>query len=202
MLGWFTNRSWSLGDVLALGGILATFVVALFGPARRWLLDLIRVGLLRLGRPEARYASWFISKWGVYDNPYLADTEDLDLSSTYVSLSFRATASDPEIRTAANKVLADRRAGNVVIDGAPGSGKSTLLKAYAVGVLKTHRRLLFRSRHEDIPFFVQLRKFARHVNRDAALAQYLVEEILVSGVGMSKAEATNFFITRCLSGVR
>lgn len=60
----------------------------------------MRAGLLRAGRDERRYAAWFIGKWGVYENPYLADTEHLDLSSTYVSLSFQAADTEQETRSA------------------------------------------------------------------------------------------------------
>lgn len=190
------HHTWSTGDILALIGIVATILVAIVGPARHWVARLVRDGMLRVGRPEHRYASWFIAKWGQYENPYLADTENLDLSTTFVSLAFRERDGDQEVRSAAIKVLADRKAGNLVIEGAPGSGKSTLLKAYGVGILKSKRRSpLLRKRSTDIPFFVQLRKFARTLDRtDAALADYLIDDILVSGCGMTPAAATEFLL--------
>jgi hypothetical protein len=192
MLEWLRQRS--LSDVLALAGVVATLVVAVVGPIRRWLAGLVRAGLLRVGRPERRYASWFVGKWGQYENPYLADTENLDLSSTYVSLSVHGPGGVQETRTVATALLADRRAGNLIIEGAPGSGKTTLLKAYGVGVLRLRRRALGLGRRpRDVPFLVQLRKFARNAAQgDASLARFLVDEVLVSGAGMSRADAAEF----------
>jgi hypothetical protein len=194
MLEWLRQHSWSLGDLLALASVVATIVVAVIGPMHRWLGTSVRAGLMRAGRTERRYASWFVDKWGQYENPYLADTESLDLRSTYVSLSFRAPDADQETRTVATKVLADPRPGNLIIEGAPGSGKSTLLKAYGVGVLKSQRRTLWLPKSpQDIPFFVQLRKFARDLDRSGGgLAQYLLDEVLVSQAGMVASDASDF----------
>lgn len=192
MPSWLRDHDWSLGDVLALAGVVVTLVVAVVGPLRRRLVRIFRAVRLRVGRPEARYASWFVSTWGVYDNPYLADVENLDLSTTYISLSFRGPDDEQETRTVATKVLADRRAGHLIVEGAPGSGKSTLLKAYGVGILKSRRVPWSRRTRRDVPFFVQLRKFARFPDRDASLARYIVDEVLVSGAGMTRDDAEEF----------
>lgn len=203
MLDWLQRQSWSLEAVLAVAGVVATIAVAVIAPLRRWLAKLVRSGLLRSGRPERRYARWFVEKWGVYDNPYLAEAEKLDLSSTYVSLSFRAADSRQETRTVATEVLADRTSGNLVIEGGPGSGKSTLLKAYGVGTLKLQHRLRWlHVRQGDIPFFVQLRKFAQRLDRSdgGGLAKYIVDDILVSGAGMPRQDATDFLLHALSSG--
>jgi hypothetical protein len=195
VLGRLWHHQWSFGDAIALAGVVATVVVAVFGPTRRWLVRRVRAGLLWAGRPERRYATWFIQKWGQYENPYLDDVESLDLSNTFVSLSFSAQDTGQETRTVATAVLADRRAGNLVIEGAPGSGKSTLLKAYGVGTLRLRGRVLrVRRPGGDIPFFVQLRKLSRWLDQHAGagLASYLVEEVLVSGAGMDRTDATDF----------
>jgi hypothetical protein len=148
-----------------------------------------RAGMLRAGVPHRRYAKWFTERWGAYENPYLDDIENLDLRNTYVPLSFRAEDA-PETLMIATDVLADRSAGNLIIDGGPGSGKSTLLKAYGVGVLQ-HRGLL-RRRPQFVPFFVQLRKLVRYLAEDKGIADYLIDEILVAGVGMSSERARHF----------
>ncbi|MGH3941400.1 MAG: NACHT domain-containing protein [Pseudonocardiaceae bacterium] len=194
MLEWLQRHPWSLGEVLALAGVVAPIAVAVIGPLRRRLGKWVRAGRLRAGRDERRYAAWFVDKWGQYENPYLADTENLDLNSTYVSLSFQVADTEQETRYIATKVLADRRPGNLIIEGAPGSGKSTLLKAYGVGVLKVQRRALWlRQRPQDIPFFVQLRKFARDLDRlGSGLDKYLIDEVLVSEAGMALPDATEF----------
>ena len=192
-LTWFDN--WSTGDVLALAGIIATILVAVIGPIRRSLVQLMKASSLRSGRSERLYAAWFVRQWGVYENPYLDDKEELDLSNTYVSLSLQPPGADQELRTAAAEVLASRDGENLVIEGDPGSGKSTLLKAYGVGALKSQRRPLHPGgRHKDdhVPFFVQLRKLARYLTGTRGLAEYLIDEILVSGAGMEPAEATEF----------
>jgi hypothetical protein len=156
------GHTWTLGDALALLGVVATVAVAVFGPSRRWLGRLLKSGLMHAGRPESRYGRWFIRQWGVYDNPYLDHAEHLDLANTYVSLSFQSPGDGVETRSVATQMLADRAAGNLVIEGGPGSGKSTLLKAYGVGTLRQQRRVLWLRRPSgDIPFFMQLRKLAR-----------------------------------------
>jgi hypothetical protein len=191
--------SWTRADLLALVGAVAgvaAVVVALVPSIRNGLIGLVKVGSLRTGRSERRYASWFIKQWGKYDNPYLDDTENLDLSNTYVSLSLRPPGSDQETRKAAAEVLGDRDGGNLVIEGDPGSGKSTLLKAYGVGALKVGhgplRRRAVRGGDVPVPFVVQLRKLARRLSPDFGLAQYLCDDLLVSGAGMSPQEATEF----------
>jgi len=74
MLEWLSHHSWSVGDFLALAGVVATVAVAVIGPLRRGFRQSVRAGLMRAGRPERRYATWFVDRWGKYENPYLADT--------------------------------------------------------------------------------------------------------------------------------
>lgn len=195
---WLWRQSWTLEAVLAAVGVVVA--IAAIEPLRRWLGRRVKGWLMRAGRPERRYAKWFAGKWGVYDNPYLAEPENLDLSSTYVSLSFRVADAGQETRTVATRVLADRQSGNLIIEGAPGSGKSTLLKAYGVGVSQWQRRVLW-GHQLDIPFLVQLRKFAQQLDRfDGDLAKYIVDDVLVSGAGMSRSDATDFLRHALTSG--
>jgi hypothetical protein len=143
-----------------------------------------------MGAPRRVYARWFVRTWSSYENPYLDDRENLDLSNTYVPLSFRSDEGGREILSVATAVLADRSAGNLVIEGAPGSGKSTLLKAYGVGVLQPG---LVPSRYgQVVPFLVQLRKLARYGSEKINIADYLVNEILVSSAGMNPGRAWQF----------
>jgi hypothetical protein len=212
LIGWwqgFTSgliewlRGLSSSDRLALVGIVVTVVVAIVGPLRRALLGLLKATLKRTGRDERHYAEWFIRQWGVYDNPYLDDKEDLDLDNTYISLSLCPPDSDQETRTAAGYVLADRAGGNLVIEGDPGSGKSTLLKAYGVGALKSRRGLMSLRRgprDDQIPFFVQLRKLAQHLGAGHGLAEYLIDQVLVSGAGMAREIATQFLRSALTDG--
>ena len=172
----FSLRGWSRGDILALAGVVAAIAVATVPPLRRYLMRQWRAALMRAGFPRRRYAKWFVQRWGVYENPYLDDKENLDLSNTYVPLSFRSQDSDQETLSIATAVLADQQAGNLVIEGAPGSGKSTLLKAYGVGVLQDSHAWP-RAQHV-VPFLIQLRKLARYPDKQHGLADYLVEEIL------------------------
>jgi NACHT domain len=153
--------------------------------ARAW-----RAGLLRVGYPRRHYVKWFAAKFGVYENPYLDATEDLDLRNTYVPLSFRSGDEARETLTVATDVLTEADAGNLIICGAPGSGKSTLLKAYGVGI--THGRVHEGGQRGLVPFFVQLRKLARFLTDEKGLSAYLIEHILVSDAGMSHARAAEF----------
>ncbi|MGN9906569.1 NACHT domain-containing protein [Phytohabitans sp. LJ34] len=181
---------WGASEILALLGVVATIVVAMVGPVRRAIGRAWRGALLRAGRPERRYAAWFVRTWGVYDNPYLDDKEDLDLTRTFVSLSFHEPEGDREVRAVATEVLADRAAGNMVIEGEPGSGKSTLLKAYGVGALRARHWLRGRRPgRAEVPFLVPLRKLARYLGRGGGLADFLVDDILVSDCGMTRADA-------------
>lgn len=181
---------WGASEILALLGVVATIVVAVVGPVRRAIGRAWKGALLRAGRPERRYAAWFVRAWGVYDNPYLDDKEDLDLTRTFVSLSFHEPEGDREVRAVATEVLADRAAGNMVIEGEPGSGKSTLLKAYGVGALRARHWLRGRRPgRAEVPFLVPLRKLARYLGRGGGLADFLVDDILVSDCGMTRADA-------------
>ena len=186
-------HGWSRSDILALAGVVVAVLVAVMPPVRRWLLHRWRAMLVRAGVPRRRYERWFVRRWGKYANPYLDDVEYLDLSNTYISLTFHSAASDAERRIIANQVLRDVSVGNLVITGAPGSGKSTLLKAYGVNICNSSRP---RSRHDiaHTPFLVQLRKFAKFADRPGALFDYLVEIILVSDVGMSREQARQSYV--------
>lgn len=189
-VGW-TLHGWSRSDLLALAGVVAAIVIALVPPTRRSLLRWWQAALLRLGFPRRRYARWFVRTWGVYENPYLDDKENLDLSNTYVPLSFRSEEAGRETLSIAAAVLGNRDAGNLVIEGAPGSGKSTLLKAYGVGVLQGNRRILVQ-RERVVPFLIQLRKLASYNNGQISIADYLVNEILISSAGMKPKRAWQF----------
>lgn len=79
-------RGWTRSDLLALSSFVVG-AVAVVGTVRYAVMRLVKAGSLRAGRSERRYASWFIGHWGKYENPYLNDKENLDLSNTYVSLS-------------------------------------------------------------------------------------------------------------------
>jgi len=187
-------HGWGRSDILALVfgilGVATTVVVAIVSPLGRMIAGLWRAAMLRAGFPRRRYARWFITKkWGIYENPYLDDVENLDLRNTFVPLSFRKDDA-PDTLTLATAVLGDHEAGNLIIDGGPGSGKSTLLKAYGVAVLR-ERPLLSRGNHL-VPFLVQLRKLARFLAQDKGVAEYLVNEILVGDVGMPVEQARHF----------
>src|SRR5712691_12178093 len=78
-----TTHEWSRGDVLALIGIAVAILVAVFSPIRKAIGRWWRAMLMRAGFPQLKYASWFVRQWGTYDNPYLDDRENLDLSNTY-----------------------------------------------------------------------------------------------------------------------
>jgi hypothetical protein len=185
-------HSWSRADLLALAGIVTAIVIAVTPPLRRALIRGWRAVLMRAGFPHRKYARWFIRQWGQYENPYLDDTENLDLSNTYVPLSFRSGRVGYEVLGIATAVLAHRTMGNLVIEGAPGSGKSTLLKAYGVGVLQA-RRNVWQWGRRTVPFLIQLRKLARNLTGQNGVADYIVDEILVSTIGMSTTQANQFF---------
>ena len=160
---------------------------------------------LRLGAPERHYAGWFVKTYGRYENPYLADTERLDLRSTFISLAFRGENDEIERRVVATEALAARDAGNLMIEGGPGSGKSTLLRAYGVGVLQPRgaygasifqpwrRRQPMATPFAEVPFLVPLRRLARTLPQHGSLTEYLLAEILVSQAGMARDQAEAFF---------
>jgi len=113
--------------------------------------------------------------------------ENLDLTNTFVPLSFRSKETGRETLRIATTVLADPNAGNLIIQGAPGSGKSTLLKSYGVGLVHDNRRLP--RRKQILPFFIPMRKLVRYGSSKTVIADYLIHEILNSGVGMSHDRA-------------
>src|ERR1700760_2683767 len=83
-------HGWSRGDLLALAGVAVAIVLAAVSPMRQSTLRGWQLVLLRIGVPRRRYARWFSRTWGAYENPYLDDKEKLDLSNTYVPLSFQS----------------------------------------------------------------------------------------------------------------
>lgn len=190
LAGGFSLHGWSRSDVLALIGVLVAIVIAAVPAVRKGLVESCRALLLRAGLPRRKYTGWFIRTWGAYENPYLDDRENLDLSNTFVPLSFTEQGAQRETVSVATAVLGDWGAGNLVIDGAPGSGKSTLMKAYGVG-MSMAGWLPGRQGHA-IPFLIQLRKLARYGDRQVDIAEYLATEILVSGAGMKQQQARRF----------
>ena len=113
-------HGWTRTDWLTLAGVIAVLLVGAFSPLRKGLAQWLRAILLRAGFPRRRYAAWFVRNWGTYENPYLRDQENLDLSNTYVPLSFQTEGEDRETLSVATAVLDDRGSGNLVIEGAPG----------------------------------------------------------------------------------
>ncbi|MBR7836706.1 NACHT domain-containing protein [Actinospica durhamensis] len=173
-------------------GIVVTILVALVTPVRRTLIRFVDWISFRLGIPARRYRRGFNERYRLLENVYLNKKERLDLGGTYVALSAVGGTADPQNRTIATTVLAERDNRRLIITGAPGSGKSTLLKAYAVGTTRSGKRLegsadLLKIDHsKEIPFFVQLRRVA------GTVWDHLVEEILVSDFGFQKPQAEKF----------
>jgi energy-coupling factor transporter ATP-binding protein EcfA2 len=181
----------TLTEASIWGAIVAsvTCVIAIVPMTRNAVLWFWWAMILRGGLPRRRYARWFIREWGVFDNPYLGSTENLDLRDTYVPLNFRSGDAAEETLILATAMLASSDTGNLVIHGAPGSGKSTLLKAYGVGVLEaesTGRSL------RVVPFLVRLRRLARFLTEERDLADYLVMEVLVKDAGFRADQAYAF----------
>lgn len=183
---------WPRADILTLSGIIVTALVALVTPLRRILIRLVDRISFELGLPARRYRRRFNERYRWLENVYLDKKERLDLGGTYVALSAVGGSADPQNRTIATTVLAERDNRRLIITGAPGSGKSTLLKAYAVGTTRSRKRLegsadLLKIGHTgEIPFFVQLRRLT------GTVWEHLVEEILVSDFGFQKPEAEKF----------
>jgi hypothetical protein len=171
-------------DTLIAGVSAVVIVVSWLG------LSLHRV---RRGRPERRYARWFVERYSTYWNPYLDATERLRLDRTYIPLSFVDNRDGAP--ATATTAIADQAAGNVIVVGDAGSGKTTMLKAYGVSVLG-HRRggATLASVGDDqqaVPFFVPVRILAAGLAR-GGLAQYLTSEILGAGAGLTNDEARSF----------
>jgi hypothetical protein len=183
---------WPRADILALLSIAATILVALVTPLRRVLFRLVDRISFELGFPARRYRRRFNERYRWLENVYLDKRERLDLGGTYVALSAVGGSADPQNRTIATTVLADRDNRRLIITGAPGSGKSTLLKAYAVGTTRSRKRpegsadLLKIGHTREIPFYVQLRQLT------GTVWDHLVDEILVSDFGFKKPEAEKF----------
>ena len=183
---------WPRADVLALSGVVVAVVIALIPPTRQAVIRTADWISFRLGFPARRYRRRFNDRYRVLENVYLNKKERLDLGGTYVALSAVGGAADPQNRTIATTVLAERGNRRLIVTGAPGSGKSTLLKAYAVGTTRSGKRLeasadLLKIDHSrEIPFFVQLRRV------EGGVWDYLVDEILVSDFGFPKPRAEKF----------
>ena len=192
MQDWLQRQGWSLDELSTLLAVLAAIGGVLTGIQQFGVRRMTRLLSFWLGLAARSYAVWFARTWGQYENPYLRETEDLDLRHTYVSLAFHGE--DADTRVDADAVLGDRALGDIIIEGDPGSGKSTLLRAYGVGASRTpeHPGRWLGSRR-TIPFFVPLRRFARTVaNPGRTLADYLVHDILVSGWGRTREDAEAF----------
>jgi NACHT domain len=195
----------SLAEAVALSSLALGLLLAILRPVRRAFMRASRLGWLLVRIPERRYAQWFVDTYGRYENPYLDDTEDLDLRRTYVSLYFRGSSQDPEVRISATDAIgrwskeASGQERNIVIEGDPGSGKSTLLRAYGVGLLRHQKgasSAVVAPGKREVPFFVSLRKLAAELDRKGGavnLAEYLIREVLVRGIGMSQRSAEEFF---------
>jgi hypothetical protein len=167
--------------VSAIALVLAAlvFVPAVRGASQRVVGRL----LMTSGYTTRRYARWFVTEYRDVRNIYLDREERLNLSSTYVSLSFFTEQRSGEHRVAAAQVLADAETRRALIVGDPGTGKSTLLKAYGIGILRgrsdrdgTDLKQVSRSR--EVPFLVSLRHLGRYLKDGGNLADYLIDEVL------------------------
>jgi hypothetical protein len=190
----------STEEAIGIASVLVTILLALTRPIRRGVRTLGRTAQLVFGVPTRRYCHWFSETYGKYDNPYLADTEDLDLRTTYVSLFFRNPSGEAETRITAIQAVADeaglegdRAAGRIMIEGDPGSGKSTLLKAYGVALSRDGSGFGLAGSVREIPFLVPMRKLAAELPNVGGLAEYIVREILMRDVGMTRYWADAFF---------
>jgi hypothetical protein len=174
-----------LGVAASIAAILAIIPMTRTVMVRFW-----RALSLEIGLPYRRYAKKFIKQFGVYDNPYLGESEQFDLRLTYVPLLVQIAGA--QTVKLASDVLADHTARRLIIIGDPGSGKSTLLKAYAVGVLSGRRALA--SGPKPVPYFIQVRKLAKFLSPERGLADFIVDEILVKGGYFRADMATKFFV--------
>ena len=164
-------------------------VIAIIPMTRNAALRLQQSLLMQLGAPYRRYAKKFIEQFGTYDNPYLGETEHLDLRTTYVPLSVQIA--NTQTVAFASDVLEARKAERLIIIGDPGSGKSTLLKAYGVGVLRARPALANSTR--VVPYFIQVRKLAKFLSSGKGLADFILDEILVKGGFFRVGAAAEFF---------
>lgn len=193
-------EGWPRADILALLGIVATFVVAMVAPVRNAIIRSADRIAFELGFPARRYRRKFNEQYRWLDNVYLDKRERLDLGDTYVALSAIGGSADPQSRTIVSTIMADRGNQRLIITGAPGSGKSTLLKAYAVGTTRSSRHpegstdLLKIGHAGEIPFFVRLRRLT------GTLWDCLVDEILVSDFGFRKPQAEKFLLRLLAKG--
>lgn len=185
MLNWSAIRD-AFGDAEAVLTVLLAVAAILsamwrFAALRPW-----RLMRFLLGSLERDYANRFEERFGVYENWYLHHQENREFRRTYIPLNLERAGNDA--RPAAADVLRDRQLRGIVVVGAPGSGKSTLLRAYGIDVLRSSRGRV--GRPTEVPFLVQLRRYAAAVERSGVrLADYIGNQVLVSELGMSRADA-------------
>jgi hypothetical protein len=204
--------------VLGIVGLLLTLALALIPPLRRSIGRWFRFALFSLGFYHRRYSRWFIREYRRTYNIYLADYDELDLGETYVPLSLQpdktfstvARPSKPMSHRGsqttdlqiATHVLSDQSAHRILVIGDRGSGKSTLLRAYGAGTLRRRRYreetdLRTIPKSAEIPFLVSLRRLARKLDENYGLTEFIIDEILVQGVGLSR-DLASMFLRRLL----
>jgi hypothetical protein len=189
----------AVGLPLGVAASIAT-VLAIIPMTRNETLRWWRELLMQIGLPYRRYAKKFVEQFGTYDNPYLRETEQLDLRFTYVPLSVQ-TADEQTVELASDVIAArgirgetrgEKKKERLIIIGDPGSGKSTLLKAYGVGA--ANARLAGARGPWIVPYFIQVRKLAKFLATGKELADYIVDEVLVRR-GVFRADpAARFFL--------
>ncbi len=173
--------------LIAVAGLLIA-LVGIVPPIRRGVATIFGV---RAGGYERRYTRSFLTNHGKIIDVYMRTNHELNLDTTYVSLSFNEIGVQAGRYILATQLLASTEIKRIIITGDPGSGKSTLLRAYGAGVLRRRRRhdasdLRSIPRSGEIPIFISLRHFARVVkdNDPNALVDYLTSDVLrKSGVG-------------------
>lgn len=192
MWEWLTSQDWSVETVSGLVAVLAAIIAAVVAMWReptyrpwRWVGQWV-------GLPQRRYAKKFEDRWGRYENRYLK-RENLDFRRTYIPITLERVGA--RSRPSASEILGDRDLRTITVIGEPGSGKSTLLRAYGIEtLLRPRARDRVRSRSREVPFLVQLRRFAAANHRHGtSLADYVVKEALAADLSMSRPEATRLF---------
>src|SRR6476660_5647944 len=153
----FLTNLGALANVIAVAGFLlagSTFV-------RRQLRQLAR------GKPDQKYATWFVDSYGSYWFPSADGREDRNIEDTYIPLSL-SRPDNAGLRPAADDVIRERHTSTVVVLGDAGSGKTTLLTTYG---LELARAMLRRERRQ-VPFLVSARLLASAQNT-TSLTAYL-----------------------------
>ena len=189
-------RGLSTSDLFAFLGIVATIVVAIVPALRASAKSMLNATFLRGGRDERRYAEVVHRAVGRLREP-LSRRQGGPRPRQHLRLTVAVPAGlgPGDAHRVPGGCSPTGRAATWSSRATPGSGKSTLLKAYGVGALKSRRRPAApaaRARDDQIPFFVQLRKLAKSSRREQATASptYMVDEVLVSGAGLTRADAT------------